>query len=107
MCAAVICSVLTAQSFARSEDQELRKVVATGAGMNEDQALKNAFTIAGQQMGLPRGLVGRRRNLASQICPTIGLHQTMATAVLVAFCHFLRSSWLTWPGLPLLAIPVR
>jgi hypothetical protein len=31
----------TAQSFAQSDGQELRKVVATGAGMNEDQALKN------------------------------------------------------------------
>jgi hypothetical protein len=46
---AIICSVLIVQTFAQSEDQELRKVVATGAGMNEDQALGNAFTIAVQQ----------------------------------------------------------
>jgi hypothetical protein len=47
---ALICSVLAVQSFAQSDSQELRKVVATGAGMNEDQALKNAFTIAVQQV---------------------------------------------------------
>jgi len=47
---ALIFSVLTVQSFAQSDGQELRKVVATGAGMNEDQALKNAFTIAVQQV---------------------------------------------------------
>jgi hypothetical protein len=47
---AVICSVLTVQGFAQGDGQELRKVVATGAGMNEDQALKNAFTIAVQQV---------------------------------------------------------
>jgi hypothetical protein len=47
---ALICSVLAVQSFAQSDGQELRKVVATGAGMNEDQALKNAFTIAVQQV---------------------------------------------------------
>ena len=38
---------------------------------------------------------------------TGGLHRIKATAVLVAFCHFLRSSWPTWPVLPLLRIPVR
>ena len=33
---------------------------------------------------------------------TGGLHRIKATAVLVAFCHFLRSSWPTWPVLPYL-----
>jgi hypothetical protein len=47
---ALICSVLAVQSFAQSDSQELRKVVATGAGMNEDQALKNAFTIAVEEV---------------------------------------------------------
>jgi hypothetical protein len=35
---------------------------------------------------------------------TAGLHQRMAIAVLVAFCHFLRLLWPTWPVLPLLGI---
>jgi hypothetical protein len=48
--AAFIWLLLTAQSFAQGDGQELRKVVATGAGMNADQALKNAFTIAVQEV---------------------------------------------------------
>ena len=43
---AAVYAFLAVQSLAQSETQEFRKVVATGAGVDADGALKNAFKVA-------------------------------------------------------------
>ena len=45
ICTAVY-AFLAVQSLAQGESQEFRKVVATGAGLDADSALKNAFKVA-------------------------------------------------------------
>jgi hypothetical protein len=43
---AAVCVFLVVQNFAHGESQEIRKVTATGAGLDVDAALKNAFKVA-------------------------------------------------------------
>ena len=55
---AAICALLLVQNLAQGQSHEFRKVIATGAGLDADGALKNAFKVAVEEAVV--GLVGER-----------------------------------------------
>ena len=71
-------------------DKDQTKVQFATAGL-DNQLFVSRYLVA-----LPSADALRKIRREDPQPVTVGLHQTMATAVLVAFCHFLRSRAASW-----------